>query len=360
MIEFSKEIFPDSRCFIIFDLAYLRHRTGNHPEHPQRLIFAKRCLEECDFAFKLDWVTPVKADVKEVLRVHEEKYIEFVRTACEKAGDRYIRLDIDTVACIDSYDAALHAVGGMERAIDIALGEGYSSAFALLRPPGHHALPDRSLGFCIFNNIVIGACYALDIHKLKRVMIIDWDLHHGNGIQNVFYNDKRVFYISLHQAYHYPGTGAATEIGGGDGTGTIMNLPLPAGAGDSEYAHCFLELIGPTAIAYKPELIIVSAGYDAHCDDPLGLMRVTDVEYGKLSYYLRCIARETGARLVFALEGGYDLEALGRSVVETVRPLVLEKPDDSFLPTPFKVTDDVQQLVSEQKERFSKFWDIGL
>jgi acetoin utilization deacetylase AcuC-like enzyme len=359
MVEFSKESFPDSRCFIIYDKIYLRHRTGNHPEHPQRLIWIKKALDECDFDYRLDWVAPQKANVAEVMRIHEEKYIELVRTACEKAGEGYMRLDVDTVVCNESYDAALYAVGGLEEAIDFALGAGCASSFALVRPPGHHALTGHSMGFCLFNNIAIGALYAIEHHKIDRILIVDWDLHHGNGTQDVFWTDNRVFYISLHQAHHYPGTGFADEVGEGDGRGYTLNLPLPAGSGDSEYAHCFVELIGPVAVAFKPELILVSAGYDAHCDDPLGLMRVTTGEYGRLSYYLRCIARETGARLAYTLEGGYDLQALGDSVMETVRPLVLEDPDDSYMPTPFRVTDDVLELVNEQKERFSEFWDLG-
>ncbi len=359
MIEFSKESFPDTRCFIIFDQIYLRHRTGNHPEHPQRLIWIKKALEESDIAFKLDWMTPRKADEAEVCRVHDEKYVETVRTACEKAGDGYLRLDVDTIVCNESYEAALYAVGGLELAIDLALGSGYASSFALVRPPGHHALPDKSMGFCLFNNIAIGALHAIESKRLNRILIIDWDLHHGNGTQDVFYSDKRIFYVSLHQYPHYPGTGSADEIGHGDGEGYTLNIPLPAGSGDSEYAYCFTELIDPLTIGFKPDLILVSAGYDAHSDDPLGFMRVTEGEFGRLSYYLRCLARETGARLAFTLEGGYDLSALGKSVVETVRSVVLEDPDDAYIPKPFKVTDDVLALVAQQKERFGKYWPIG-
>ncbi len=358
MIEFSKEAFPDSRCFIIYDKVYIRHRTGNHPEHPQRLIAITRALEECEFSYMLDWVAPVKADLKDLLRVHSAKYIETVKSICGKAGDAYVRLDIDTVVTADSYEAALYAAGGMKKAVDLALGSRCSAAFAPVRPPGHHAMPDRSMGFCIFNNIAIAAKYALEEHNINRILIIDWDLHHGNGLQDVFYSDKRVFYISLHQTHHFPGTGYAEEIGDGAGRGYNLNLPLHAGCGDSEYAYCFTKLVGPIAMAYKPELIIIAGGFDAHSDDPLGLMCVTSGEYGRLAYYIRCIARETGAKIAISLEGGYDLNALQQSVLETVHSLVMEKPDDLYLPKPFKVNDDVQKLVSEQIERFSEFWDI--
>jgi len=358
MIEFSKESFPDTRCFIIFDQIYLRHRTGNHPEHPQRLIWIKKALEESDIAFKLDWMTPRKADETEICRVHDKQYVELVRTACEKAGDGYLRLDIDTVVCNESYDVALYAVGGVELAIDLALGIGSASSFALVRPPGHHAMPNRSMGFCIFNNEAIGCLYALERNNLKRILILDWDLHHGNGLQEVFYNDKRVLYVSLHQTYHFPGTGYADEVGGEGAEGYNLNFPLPAGCGDSEYAYCLTEIVGPITMAFKPELIVVVAGFDAHCDDPLGLMRVTSGEFGRFSYYTRCLARETGARVVNILAGGYDLDAVGESIVEAVRSLVIDEPDDLFLPTPFKVNDYVIRLVDEQRERFSRYWPI--
>jgi len=359
MVEFIKNTFPDSKCFIVYDRVYLRHRTGNHPEHPQRLIYTKKALDECDFAFHLDWVKPKKADESEVRRIHTQNYIDLVRIACEKAGEGYIRLDLDTVVCKESYEAALYAVGGLEYAIDLALGTGWASSFALVRPPGHHALPDHSMGFCLFNNIAIGAKYAIDRNRIGKIMIIDWDLHHGNGTQGQFYDDPKVFYISLHQAHHYPGTGFPHEIGEGEGLGYNLNFPLPAGTGDSEYSYVFTQVVGPLIMAFKPELLLISAGYDAHCDDPLGLLRVTEGEYGRLAYYLRCIANEIGTRIVFTLEGGYDLEALGASVVETLRPMVFEKKDDAYLPRPFKIADDVHQLVHEQKERMSQFWDLG-
>jgi acetoin utilization deacetylase AcuC-like enzyme len=359
MIKFTKTGFPDTRCFVVYDKIYLRHRTGNHPEHPQRLIYIKKALDESDVAYCLDWVSPRRIDESELYRIHTKEYAEKVRQACEKAGDGYIRLDLDTVVCRDSYEAALYAVGGVEQAIDHALGTGWASAFALVRPPGHHAWRDHSSGFCLFDNVAIGAKYAIDKHKIKKIMIIDWDLHHGNGVQQAFWDDPQVFYVSLHLEHYFPGTGFADEIGEGKGEGRNLNLPLPAGTGDSEYSYCFTELIGPLVMAFKPELILICAGYDAHADDPLGLMRLSVGEFGRVTYYLRRIATELDAHLVFTLEGGYDLEALPASVVETFRSLVLDKPDDVLLPHPHTVPDDVLKLVAEQKERMGRFWDIS-
>jgi acetoin utilization deacetylase AcuC-like enzyme len=292
---------------IVYHPDYLLHETGNHPERKERLIAIVQLIE--DTGSDLHRITPEPASLEEIRYVHNPDYITTVR----KCSECEMPLDPDTVLCKASYHAALLAAGGMIRAVDLA-AEG-ENAFALVRPPGHHALPDRGMGFCLFNNIAIGARHARKI-GYERVLIVDWDVHHGNGTAHVFYDDPSVFYFSVHQYPHYPGTGSSDEAGVGAGHGYTFNVPLPAGSGDAEYADVFEKILVPAATRFDPDIVLVSAGFDAHIDDPLAGMAVTTAGFGKMASVVCSIAdRCCEGRLAMVLEGGYDLYALSHSVV---------------------------------------------
>ncbi len=292
---------------IVYHPDYLLHDTGSHPERKERLIAIMQLIE--DTGIDLRKIKPEPASIEEIRYVHDPDYITKVR----EYSKREIPLDPDTVLCKDSYRAALLAAGGMIRAVDLA-AEG-ENAFALVRPPGHHALTCSGMGFCLFNNIAIGARHAQKI-GYDRVLIVDWDVHHGNGTQYTFYDDPSVFYFSVHQYPHYPGTGSSDETGTGAGQGYTLNVPLPAGSGDVEYTRAFEEILIPAALRFDPDIVLVSAGFDAHIDDPLAGMAVTTEGFGKMASIVCSIAdRCCEGRLAITLEGGYDLYALSHSVV---------------------------------------------
>ncbi len=295
---------------IVYHPDYLLHETGSHPERKERLIAILQLIE--DTGIDLSRIKPESASIEEIRYVHDPDYITKVR----EYSEREIPLDPDTILCKASYRAALLAAGGMIRAVDLA-AEG-ENAFALVRPPGHHALPDRGMGFCLFNNIAIGARHAQKI-GYDRVLIVDWDVHHGNGTEYSFYDDPSVFYFSVHQYPHYPGTGSSDETGAGAGQGYTLNVPLPAGSGDAAYTRAFEEILMPAASRFHPDIVLVSAGFDAHIDDPLAGMAVTTEEFGRMASIVSSIAdRCCEGRLAITLEGGYDLHALSHSVVRVL------------------------------------------
>ena len=337
----------------VYSPVYLKHDTGNHPECHARLTAIINSIKKDEIKNHLINITPIPATVEQISLIHDKEYIHNVKEACEKLipplpplekGGRG-ELDADTVISEDSYDAALLAAGGVITGVDavfegkinpvrkdgalvptpqgVGLSNGVNNVFCAVRPPGHHAERDRAMGFCLFNNIAIGAKYAQKMYNVKRVFIIDWDVHHGNGTQNAFYNDPAVFYVSLHQEYLFPGTGRSDETGNGDGKGFTMNLPLPHGQGDKEYISLFKKRIYPEIINYKPDLIMISAGFDAHINDPLGSMNITSEGFGKLTDII-CEASDKvcKGRIVSVLEGGYNLEALGESVVFHLKSLI--------------------------------------
>ncbi len=292
---------------------YLEHKTGiMHPENPYRLESIYTMLETRDFGGALVDVPPRFARLEELLLVHDPKYVDRVLDSAEKSQ---VRFDPDTVTSPKTYKAAWMAAGGVMEAIREVLSGGVRNAFALIRPPGHHALRDRAMGFCIFNNLAIGARYALSSHGLERVMIVDWDLHHGNGIQDIFYRDRRVLYASLHRYPYYPWTGAAEEVGDGEGKGFNVNIPLEMGCSDADYANIFRRILFPIARRYQPAIILVAAGFDIHHGDPLRSMSVTEAGFSRMTELLMEMAAELcEERLVLALEGGYNSEALRDSV----------------------------------------------
>ncbi len=297
---------------LVYDPVYLRHDTGQHPENARRLEAVTSHLEQAGLRRQLVSVEPRPATVQELALVHEEDYIRHIQEVAEVGGGW---LDSDTVVSPGSYLAASYAAGGVIAATEAVVEGRVASAFALVRPPGHHATARMAMGFCLFNNVAVAASYALARYDLERVAIIDFDVHHGNGIQEAFYDDPRVLYISTHQYPYYPGSGGIEETGIGLGQGTTVNVPLPAGCGDGEYQTVFEEVVVPVTRRFEPRLILVSAGYDGHWADELAMMQVTVTGFARLVGTIKNLANELcHGRLVLSLEGGYDLAALSSSV----------------------------------------------
>ena len=259
---------------------------------------------------------PSPATDADLLRVHSRRYADLIGRACRAGGGW---LDHDTLIAPGSDGAARAAAGAAMLAVDRALGT-ERRAFAVVRPPGHHALPERGMGFCVYNGMAVAAAHALARHGLERVLIVDWDVHHGNGTQAVFETEPRVLYFSIHQWPHYPGTGRVEEVGAGAGHGTTINVPVPAGTGDAGYGRILDEVLTPAARRYAPALVLVSAGYDAHATDPLGGTRVTTAGFAAMTRTVVALAEELcEGRVAFVLEGGYNLESLAESVAATLR-----------------------------------------
>jgi acetoin utilization deacetylase AcuC-like enzyme len=306
----------------IYDAIYLKHDTGaGHPERPERLTAILDRLEQKGLLQHLVRLKPKAASPEWITTVHTPEYVERVRRSCQ-AGTGYVDTP-DAPASRASYEVALRAVGGVQSAIDAVMGGTIRNAFCAVRPPGHHALKDKAMGFCLFNNVAIGAKYIQKKYKLGKVLIVDWDVHHGNGTQAMFYDDSTVFYFSIHQSPFYPGTGGAEEKGLGKGLGFTHNVPLEAGSGDAEYQKAFLEELKPVAAAFKPDFVLVSAGFDAAKGDLLGRMKVTPEGFAELTRIVKGIAEQyCQGRLVAILEGGYNLESLAASVEAHVRVLM--------------------------------------
>ncbi|MDP2267986.1 MAG: histone deacetylase, partial [Deltaproteobacteria bacterium] len=279
---------------------------GDHPESPERLAVIYEMLALPEMAEKFVQIPARPATIDELAMVHRRSYIDLVAAT---AGKSYVSLDPDTATTAESFPAALLAAGGLLNAIDSVMTGQADNAFALVRPPGHHAEDWGARGFCLFNNVAIGAMHALTKHHLERVLIVDWDLHHGNGTQHSFYEEPRVLYFSTHQYPYYPGTGDLKEHGRGAGLGYTINVPLQPGAGNALYLDIFRNLLQPVALKFQPELILVSAGFDIYKHDPLGGMEVTTEGFAYLTRVLMNIADACCCgRLVMTLEGGYHIQ----------------------------------------------------
>jgi acetoin utilization deacetylase AcuC-like enzyme len=286
-----------------------------HPERRERLDAALAGIHEAGLDDAVQWRSAVEADVDDLARVHDVAYVEAVRRFCERGGGQ---LDPDTSASPGSYDTARRAAGAVLGAIDALEAGECEVAFAGGRPPGHHAPAGRAMGFCLFNNVAVGAGYLRA--KGHRVAILDWDVHHGNGTQDIFWNDPDVLFVSLHEAPLYPGTGRLDETGGPDAPGTTLNLPFPAGTRGDTYRAAFDEVLTPVVEAFAPDWLIVSAGFDGHRDDPLAGLQLTAGDYADLAR--RAAAWVPAGRMVLALEGGYDLQALTMSTGATLASLL--------------------------------------
>ncbi len=300
---------------------FIRHLAGyNHVESPARVEAILARIKKSPVASSLSFIEAEPAKIEWLERVHDPKYVKGI-LALEI--DEPVVLDWgDTVATRVTPAAARHAAGAGVQAARLVLDGKISSAFCCVRPPGHHAERNRAMGFCIFNNIAVAAAHLVEGEGLKRVAIVDWDVHHGNGTENMFIEDDRVLYISIHQYPHYPGTGSAGTIGAGKGTGYTVNLPMASGAGDREYLAAFRNRIIPALDDFMPEFILISAGFDAHGDDPLSGMVLTTSAFRTMTLLLKASAeKHCGGRIVSMLEGGYDIHALADSVETHVAAL---------------------------------------
>src|SRR5271167_279950 len=339
---------------IVTDRRYLKHFAGrSHPERPERIEVMIQMAE----SLKRDHLqirTPREATLEEIALCHRPEYIAAVERTSHL--DRF-DFDPDTHTSRDSYQTALLAAGGVLTAVETVLDGAADNAFALVRPPGHHALPNRAMGFCFFNNVAIAAQWLIESRGLRRVMIVDWDVHHGNGLQDIFYESPEVLYVSTHQFPHYPGTGSLHEIGYGAGLGFTVNLPMPAEFGDAEYLRVFDRLIMPIGRHFKPEFILVSSGFDAHFRDPLAQMRVTDAGFGAMTRRVKRLAAQCcGGKMVAALEGGYDLEA----IAESGRAVIDELGRDADEPIrEHGGGDRVMPMIERAAQNVGRFWNLG-
>ena len=344
---------------IVRDPRYLQHITSEyHPENHRRLEVIYEMLNDEDMLGKYEDIQPRLATEEELELIHVPEYISRVAAT---EGISHVMLDPDTQTSPKSYEAARLAVGGVLESIDGIMAGDIQNGFALVRPPGHHAESDRGMGFCLFNNVAVGAQYAITKHSLDRILIVDWDLHHGNGTQNTFYNTPNVLYFSTHQFPYYPGTGSLSETGSGNGQGFTVNVPLSGGQGDEDYAQIFKKILHPICCQYKPQFIIVSAGFDTYFQDPLGSMKITPRGFAELTQSLLEISHINCAdRILFVLEGGYHLDGLRESVKVVLKQLMGES-SLSTTETPEKPhgSQYIDSLIHRVADVQKEFWRLS-
>ena len=290
----------------------------------------------------LELVEAPAAHREQLLRVHGAAHVDSIEALAERGGGM---IDLDTVASAGSWNAALHSAGGAVHATERVLAEG-GFAFCGLRPPGHHAERDRAMGFCLFNNVAVATAHALESLGLERVLVLDWDVHHGNGTEAIFHGSAQVLYTSIHQSPLYPGTGAATDLGSGEGAGYTVNMPVSPGSGPDEFLSLVQQVVVPIAREWRPQLLCISAGYDAHREDPLANCELDDAAYGDMAATTRDLAGELDAPLLVCLEGGYALGALSRSVAATLEALTSERPPREAPAEPSEA----------YRDRLGRFW----
>jgi acetoin utilization deacetylase AcuC-like enzyme len=333
------------------DPVFRRHDSGpGHPERPERVDAVRRGLRDAGLDERLTFLPTRPASDEELLRVHSDVH---VRAVAATRG-RIVVFDPDTQAGPHTYEAALHAAGCVVDATARVLDGELDRAFCLSRPPGHHAERDRVMGFCYFNNVAVAAAEAL-ARGVDRVLVVDFDVHHGNGTQDIFHDDPRVLYVSTHAYPFYPGTGPLEDVGSGRGRGFTVNLPMPYASSDAEYLRVYREVVTPIARAYDPQLVLVSAGFDAYDGDPLAGMRVTAEGYAALAGL--CVEAASGAargRVVAALEGGYELDGLAKSAAAVTRVL-LGEPSPAPAGEPHPVID---RLIAAFRETLAPFWPV--
>jgi len=344
---------------IVEDRRYLLHSAGSgHPESPQRLAEIHEMLDNPAMSWKFTKIEAREATHDEIAIVHSLSYINFIAST---AGKDCVMLDPDTMTSPDTYCTAKLAVGGACNAVDQVLSGSVDNAFAFVRPPGHHAGKENAAGFCIFNNIAIAAMHAILKHRLKRVMIVDWDLHHGNGTQGIFYKEPRVLYFSTHQYPYYPGTGSMQEIGHGKGEGYTINVPMQAGASDASFVNVFSRILEPAALEYNPQLILLSAGFDAYFKDPLGGMRITPEGFAALARILLNIADKCcKGRFVAVLEGGYHVAGLAKSAKSVLEEMLDEShfSQEKFSALNQEMDENTDRLIRQVTSTIRPFWNI--
>ncbi len=343
------------RVGIVKDERYKDHDMGiYHPENPKRLEVIYNMLHDSDIKGKFYELKPREATKEEICYIHSPDYVDMI---AETEGKSHVTLDPDTSTSSKSYRVALLAVGGLCETVKAVIEKNINNGFALIRPPGHHAEKNRAMGFCLFNNVAIAARYAQKNHNIEKVLIVDWDLHHGNGTQHAFENDPTVLYFSTHQYPYYPGTGSLEEIGIEDGKGFTVNIPLSYGYGDAEYSAIYNMLLKPIALEFNPDLILISAGFDIHKDDPLGGMSVTPIGFASITRIIMEIAEQCcNGKVIITLEGGYNLNGLRDSVKAVLKELLeitisqyeqLAKQAEKTL---------IDKIVHRAKHIHSKFW----
>lgn len=345
---------------IVKDGRYLQHSMGAaHPENPDRLAVIYEMLDNPLMSWKFTPIEPRSASHQEIETIHTPTYVNFIAST---AGKRSVFLDPDTSTSPETYETAKLAVGGVLNAIDSVMEGKVDNAFALIRPPGHHAEKDTAAGFCVFNNIAIGAMHAISKHNLKRILIVDWDLHHGNGTQHSFYGDHRVLYFSTHQYPYYPGTGGLTENGRGQGAYYTINVPLTVGVGDAGFIKIFRKILQPVALEFKPEFILLSAGFDTYFQDPLGGMQVTPDGFAAMTRVLLNVADTCcDGRLVAVLEGGYHLDGLVRCVKAVLQEMLDEThfSDERLALLEKEVDEGINQLIINKViARIDPYWKV--
>jgi len=336
---------------IVKDRRYMDHHMEHfHVETPQRLEVIYRMIDE-KISFSLDKIEPRLATEEELTLIHTPSHVNMVKST---AGKEHVQLDPDTSTSAKSWEVACLAAGGVLNAVDSIMEGEIQNGFALVRPPGHHAEASRTMGFCLFNNIAIGAAHLIQKHGIKRILVVDWDLHHGNGTQNSFYDSAEVLYFSTHQFPHYPGSGHWNEVGEGKGEGFTVNVPLRAGKTDGDYLHIFQQILRPITSEYKPEFILVSAGFDVYKGDPLGGMQITKQGFAALaSELLDLAAAFSQKRLLCVLEGGYDLQGLHDGVEQVLYQLAGEASKPAIEPT---ISSIIDQELAPVLEAQKKYW----
>ncbi len=323
---------------------FLKHSSAGHPEAPQRLEAIMQVWQDTHLLDKLVALEPTAADNDQILRVHSLKHLNMMENADRRGG---MQIDGDTYMNEYSHQAALLSAGAAINAVDAVMNGVVDASVSIARPPGHHATRDLAMGFCLFNNIAIAAQHAIDVYGLERVLIMDFDVHHGNGTQDIFYSSPQVYYFSAHRYPFYPGSGHWRDIGAEEGRGFTFNVPLPHSVGNEQFARVFDDLLYPAMARYQPQLVLVSAGYDAHWADPLGALTLLDATgYAYMTRVLHSIARDFAqGRIAFILEGGYNFDALGWSTHATVEALFGNSVTEDPIGAPPREERDISDLI---------------
>lgn len=344
---------------VFYDSLYLEHDNGfGHPERPERLETSLEMMNKTGLAEQVKMVSPRDATVEEINLVHPMNYIEKVQRMAQSGGGW---LDGDTAVSPGTFAAALKSAGAGLEGLQMLFSGEASNGFGLVRPPGHHATANRGMGFCIFNNNAITSRCAMEYYGISRIFILDWDAHHGNGLEDIFYEDGRVLYISLHQYPHYPGTGTYREVGEGAGEGFNVNFPFPAFTGEDVYLAAFDQVILPIARQYQPELVLVSAGYDGHFNDPLCSMLLTATSFSDMTARLMALAEECcGGKLLASLEGGYNLLGMAASVNNTIAVMAGDagKLVEETEPLMREPTQRGLEIIEATRQAMSSYWTL--